>query len=349
MIFSARIGQLELANLCRRLATALESGVDARRVFAREATGGASGRMRRQLEQVSRAVAQGESLNDALALTGDYFPPLFLEMVLVGEQTGHTAEVFRHLAEHYEHQVKLRQTFLASITMPMIQLVAALGIVGLLIWVMGLIGGRDLRGQPMDLLGFGLVGTRGLLIYLAGVAAVALVLWLIWQAMRRGMLWTRPLQYGILRVPVLGRALEVLALARLAWSLHLTFGTGMDTLKALPLCLRSMQNARYTDQLDDILRNLRRGQEISEVLAATGVFPADFLDALEVGERSGRLPETMALLSQQYTEQAQRALATLTVVAGFLVWALVASLIVLLIFRIFGWYMAQIHGALKLR
>jgi type II secretory pathway component PulF len=347
MIFSARIGQLDLANLCRRLATALESGVDARRVFAREATGGASGRMRHELEQVSRAVAQGESLNDALALTGDYFPPLFLEMVLVGEQTGHTAEVFKHLAEHYENQVKLRRTFLASVTMPMIQLTAALGIVGILIWIMGMIGVKDLTGKPVDMLGFGLMGTRGLLIYVGILATVAIVLYLTWQAMRRGMFWTRPLQYLILRVPVLGRALEVLALARLAWSLHLTFGTGMDTLKALPLCLRSMQNARYTDRIDEVVRNIRQGQEVSEVLAATGAFPPDFLDALEVGERSGRLPETMALLSEQYTDQAQRAMATLTVVAGFLVWAMVAALIVLLIFRIFNWYLGNINAALK--
>jgi hypothetical protein len=75
------------------------------------------------------------------------------------------------------------------------------------------------------------------------------------------------------------------------------------------------------------------GREIYEALSDTGVFPREFLDTLEVGERAGRLPESMAILSRQYQEQARRSMATLTVLAGFGVWAMVAALIILMIFR----------------
>jgi type II secretory pathway component PulF len=347
MLFSPRINQLELASLCRRLATALESGVEARRVFSREAEGRSRSGLRSQLDQISVAIRGGSSLHDAINATGSFFPLLFREMVDVGEQTGHTAEVFQHLAEHYEHQVRMQRMFLQSITWPLVQLSAAAGVVGLVIWLMGFIQGKDLRGRPIDILGFGLQGTHGLLVYCAFLGAIVLTATLLYQALRRGMLWTRPLQRGMLRIPVLGRALEVMALARLAWSLHLTYGVGMDILRALPLSLRSMQNAYYTDHTEDIVRSLRRGQEISEALGATRIFPADFLDALEVGEKSGRLPETMGLLSDQYQDQAQRALATLTVVAGFIVWALVAGLIVFLIFRIFSFYIGTLNDAIN--
>jgi type IV pilus assembly protein PilC len=142
-----------------------------------------------------------------------------------------------------------------------------------------------------------------------------------------------------------GAPVQTLALARLAWSLHLTGETGMSLLRALPLSLRSTHNAHYTDHTDGILRSVRAGNEISEALAETGAFPRDFLDTLEVGEQSGRLPETMAHLSAQYQEQAQRALAVLTVLLGFAVWGLVALILILLIFRVAMFYVNIITNA----
>lgn len=345
MIFSARIGQRDLAGLCLRLATALESGVETRRVFTRESAGRAPAALRAQLEVVRQAVSRGYSLQDALALTGDYFPPFFHEMVAVGEQTGHAAETFRHLAEHYDHQVRLRRAFLQSITWPMVQLAAALGIVGILIVVMGFINDRNAR-EPIDILGLGLIGTAGLVKYAAILAAIALVLLVIYEATRRGMFWTGPIQRAMLHIPMLGPALRTLALARLAWSLQLTYGVGMDLQRALDQSLRSTQNRFYTDHCEQVVRCVRQGQPIAESLAGTGVFPAEFLDAIEVGETSGRLSETMATLASQYQDRAQRALENLGVVAGFAVWAAVAALIAVLIFRIFGFYIGQIEKLL---
>jgi type II secretory pathway component PulF len=340
MLLAPRIHQYELSELCHRLAVSLESGIELRRVFARESNGRSSTRLRNRLEVISRAVAQGSSLHDAIAETGSFFPPFFRAMVEVGEQTGHSAEIFRHLSEHYDRQLRLRRMFLQSITMPMIQLTAALGIIGLMIWLMGFIG--------IDVLGFGLMGTPGLLRYLGLLAVIFILLAIVAEATRRGVLWTRPIEYGALKVPVLGGALQTLALSRLAWSLQLTYGVGMDLQRALDMSLRSMQNRYYTDRCEDVVRSLRRGQEISQALALTGVFPNDFLDALEVGEKSGRLPETMATLSNQYQDRAQRALATLTTLAGFVVWALVASIIIFFIWRIFSFYLGALNNAMKM-
>ncbi|HWB00807.1 MAG TPA: type II secretion system F family protein [Pirellulales bacterium] len=351
MFFSARIGQNELANLSRRLAISLESGVEVRRVFQREAEGRSARAVRRRMNEISVELGRGTSLYDAIEATGNFFPPLFREMVQVGEQTGHSAEVFRQLADHYEHQVSLRRMFLSNITWPVIQLTAALTVIGLLIWAMGFLPPmpdpkRPGRTVPLDLLGFGLIGTPGLVRYVTFLAIVAVVFALLVQAMRRGVFWVRPLQRLVLRLPVIGRTLQVLSLARLAWSLELTYGSGMTLLKALPLSLRTMQNAYYSDHIPDVTLAIRQGREIHESLTETRAFPADFLDAIEVGERSGRLPETMATLSRQYQDQAQRALAALTTIAGFCVWALVASLIVFVIFRLFSFYIGQINQQL---
>ncbi len=148
-----------------------------------------------------------------------------------------------------------------------------------------------------------------------------------------------------MRVPKLGPALETIALSRLAWSLYVTFESGMDLRQALALSLRSTHNARYVSQIEPIWLSIRSGRELHEALAATRVFPRSFLDAVEVGEHSGRLSETLAILSEQWQDEARRALAVLTQIAGFAVWAMVAMLIIMIIFRLAMSYVNILNNA----
>jgi type IV pilus assembly protein PilC len=324
----------------------MEAGLDLRRIWQREASGRSAAELRRRMEQISTDVAKGVSLTEAIATTGDYFPRLFRELVEVGEQSGQLPEVFRHLADHYDQQVSLRRTFLVALTWPAIQLGLVVFIVGFLIWVMGFIG-KITHSEPIDILGFGLVGNSGLALYLLLVGGVAAMAAGAVSAARRGAAWTRPLLRGVMRLPVLGRALTTLALARLAWSLNLTLETDMPLTRALPLALRSTHHAEFIGHTDEIVRSVAAGDELAEAFANTGRFPTDFLEALHVGEQSGRLPETMTVLSRQYQEQAWSALKTLSVVGAFAVAALVALVIIALIFRLFAFYIGTIYDVLS--
>lgn len=346
MLFSARIGLRELAALCRRLSTGLEAGVDVRRVLAREKEGYVSPTLRRHLDGVVDTINRGGAVNDALKETGGYFPRLFLELVEVGEHTGKLAEVLKRLADHYEHQIRLRQMFIAAISWPMLQLAAAVAVVGLVIYIMGFLPTME-NGKPLDILGLGLYGGKGLLLYLVIVGAVVAAIAVVIQAVRRGMVWTRPLQLVLIRLPGIGRPVETLALAQFSWTMYITLEAGMDLLRALPLCLRSTGNAHYTDHTTDVLQEIRAGSEVTHALADTKAFPRTFLDSVRVGEESGRLPETLAIVSEQYQDQAKRAMAALTVVGGFLIWGLVAMLIILMIFRVASVYLGTLNNALK--
>ena len=347
MLFSPRIKLRNLAGLCRRSATALGAGIDVRTVWAREAertarpTFGWCPAARGRLRAVSEALHRGESMAEALAATGDFFPPLFRELVAVGEQSGHLSEVFAQLADHYEGRLQLRRVFLGAVAWPMIELAAAVVVLGFLIWIMGVIG------HGIDPLGFGLVGNFGLMIYIAFLATVGVLFFLIIEAVRRGLVWTSPIQRAVLRLPVLGRALQTLALARMAWALHLTLNTDMDVRRALRLSLRSTRNARYTDQIKLIEAEIGAGNSIHAAFVAAGCFPADFLDAVAVGEQSGALVESMGRLSRLYQDQARTALAALNVLAGFAVYAVVALVIIVLIFRLAGFYFGTLNDVLK--
>ena len=285
-----------LAALCHRLATALVAGVDrGPSRHARPSTPGAAPPGNTWPPSAGRS-ARGKAWPRHFSATGDFFPPLVREMVDVGEQTGHLGEIFGRLAEHYQAQVQLRRTFLSAISWPIFELVAALAVIGALIWVMGVIG--QITGTTIDMLGLGLVGNHGLAVYLAVVGGAGLLLAAAIRAASRGALWIGPVQRAVLCVPVLGPALQTTALARLAWSLHLTMNAGMEVRRSLRLSLRSTHNARYTDAIERIEAGISRGQSIYETFCDAGCFPPAFLDALHTGEHSGRLVESMALLSR---------------------------------------------------
>jgi type IV pilus assembly protein PilC len=345
MIAQPRISNKELVELCHRLAVETESGIDIRRTWQREAEA-ARGRFRPYFARIRDAVARGDSLTTALAETGNIFPPLFLEMAHVGEETGTLGRVMHRLEGHYRRHVQARRVFLGAIAWPMIELGLTIMLVGILIVVMGYIRSQN-GGQTIDLLGFGLYGMRGLIIYVLFLSAVGLGLAGLHLAMRRGRLWTRPLQRAMIRLPGIGPCLEKLALSRLAWALQMTMNVEMDMRRVIPLALRATGNDFYIRHTDRVVSSVLAGKPLVQALALTGAFPAAFLDTLAVGEESGQIVESMGRLADRYELEAETAVRTLATLAGAGVFVLVAAVITWLIFKIFGFYVGTINDAVK--
>src|SRR6478752_3479530 len=162
MLFHPQLSNKGLADLCHRLAIEIDSGIDIRRTWQRE-TDITRGRLRPFFAQIRDGVARGDALSDALT-NGGVFPPLFLEMARVGEQTGTLGKVFTRLESHYRRQVRAERIFLGAIAWPMFEFVFAVVLIGGLVWILGAIAQRN-NGKPIDIIGFGLIGTRGLIIY----------------------------------------------------------------------------------------------------------------------------------------------------------------------------------------
>jgi type II secretory pathway component PulF len=345
MIPEPRLSNKALAELCHRLAVETEAGIDIRRTWQREADS-ARGRIRPYFDKVRDGVVRGDSLSESLARAGAVFPRLFQELAHVGEETGTLGRVMQRLERHYLRLVQAQRTFLSAITWPMIELGLAVLIIGVLIWVMGVIP-KFTGGQPVDMLGFGLTGTTGLVIYSNIILAIVLTVSGLIYAMRRGMLWTRPLQRALMRLPLVGSSLQKLALAQMAWALHLTMNVAMDLRRIVPLALRATGNDYYIRHTEQVVTDVQSGAPLAQALGRTRAFPATFLDSLAVAEESGQIVESMGRLADRYEEEAESAIKTLATLAGVAVFLLVATLITWLIFRLFGSYVGTYSRVLN--
>jgi type IV pilus assembly protein PilC len=343
-LLSPRPTTKSLVEFLRRLAIALEAGVDIRRALQNEALRSGHG-MRWHVIAISNSVNKGSALAEAIEATGDYFPKLMRELISVGERTGHLPEVLKQLVENYEEQLALSRVFWTTISWSLVQLCIALGVVGFLIWFSAVI--HRMTGNPTDLLGLGLTGEWGLLVYLVFLGVVAFGIFVVYRATITGQLWVAPIQRLLLRIPMLGSALRKLSIARFAWTLHLTLATALDVKQSLLLSLASTHNVEFTDRAARMEQVISRGHPIHEAMTEARVFPMELIHTVQVGEESGRLEETLANVARQELDSARNAFAILTRIAGWVVWFLVAGLIIALIFRMAGVYIGGINQALK--
>jgi len=210
-----RIGLQTLSRFCHNVGTGLHAGVDVRRVFETEASRG-SMLHRNKIAEIREHVGRGTSVSEAFKSSNGYFPSLLCEMVEVGERTGRLEQIFIRLGDYYEQLLKLRRTFffLMGIAWPMLELIAAILVIGLFILIIGIVSDCE-SGMSF----FGLCGVRGAVIYFTIVGLIAGSIALTIVAAMRGWISLEPFLRFLMNVPFLGTGLQNVALSRLTWSL----------------------------------------------------------------------------------------------------------------------------------
>lgn len=343
-MFSPQIPLPQLVQLSRRLALSYSTGLDAKKTWQRESEAG-TGKFRNHAKTIAQEVAKGQSLSEALKATGNYFPPLFLELVEIGEHTGRLSEVFDRVAGYYEFVQELRRTMFRSMIYPALQLLAALSVIGLLILILGLIPqaeGPD--AMKFDPTGLGLLGVEGFLKYIGGLAVLGTATGFVYLSVQRGWLRIDPIMGVIMRLPALGKFLENMALARLSWALGLGFDTGLDARRLVRLAMRSSGNPYYQSRSQEVEVSVARHGEFYEAFKQTGVFPTEFIEVLRTGEISGSIGTAMTRMTKEYEGRARLLGHSLAIVFGFFVGGLVAAIIIYFIFQIALQYIGILQG-----
>jgi type IV pilus assembly protein PilC len=343
-MFGSRLSLKQLAIVCRSLGTTLHAGVPIVKAVNLAAGKASQPALRAAMDDVSARIREGYPLSDSMAAQGNLFPDLTIDMVRVAEHTGMLPEVFRSLAEHYENNLRLKKDFYGQIAWPIIQFVAAILIIALLIMILGIVGSGPDRLDP---LGFGLFGSRGALVWLSGWAMVFAALFVVWKLAASSKAASTTIYSVLMRLPVIGGCLEAFAIARFSWAFYLTQEAGMGIDKSLEASLRATSNGAFIAATPTIVREVENGESLTDALATSGLFSADFLQMVHVGETTGTVPETLNRLSPQFEDQARRSLRALATAAGWAVWCVVAVFIIFLIFRIVFWYTGMIDQAVR--
>ena len=347
MFRNPEISWAALAGFSRSVGRMLESGVDIRKALKTASRQSSDSRLTTTMNEVIRSIQRGATLTDAINEHQERFPPLFRDLVNVGELTGSTAEVFHALAGYYESRVRQVRDFRNAISWPVFQLVAAVLIIGLLIFILGMLPSRGPDG-PIDVLGFGLLGARGAMIWFSACGAAVVggfVLWKLGMRNLSGQMFLHPI---LMNLPTVGTCMRSFAISRFSWCFALTQQAGMSIRPSLDCSLKATANGAFIMAEPLIWDSLQHGETFADALAASKLFPADYLQFVYTAEESGTVPEQLDRMSHVFEEEATRALQRLTRILSSAVWAFVATMIVFFIFRIFMFYIMQLNSALEM-
>ena len=341
---SPQIPQKTLAIICRSLGTMLHSGVDPHNALRMTTDKVSDGRARDAMRNVQKAVAARGEIAEAMREQGRRFPPLMMDLVSVGEQTGSLPEVLRSLSKHYETNVRLKRDFLGSIAWPVFQMVAAILVIALLIYILGMLQTSNTPDSfHFDV--FGLSGAGGSITWLFMTFGTLAGIFVTYKVMVRNLAGRQFLDPILMKIPVLGKCMRSFAIARFSWAFALTQQAGMRIEPSVTQSFKATANGAFAMGRDVAWQRLKEGESLTDSLEATRLFPDDYIHTVHVAESSGTVPEALDRLSPQFEDEAQRSLRALTAMLGWGTWAIVAIFIVYMIFNIALQYVGMLNRA----
>jgi type IV pilus assembly protein PilC len=320
---------------CRSLRHMLSAGLTVAQAMKHQAKSGPT-LLRPIAKRIAAQLGEGDDLQTALREEARFFPPLYLAIGAVAEETGTLPEALKELEDFFTLQNSLWKRFIAQITWPIVQFVLATLIVSLLIYLLGFIASGS-HGLKV----LGLQGGSGAAIFFFGVWGSILALFVFIQFCRHGIGRGPAIDRFFLRLFALGPALEAMALSRFSLAMSVTLEAGVPVAEAVRLSLESTNNYAYMDRIKPAQAMIKTGQSLSESLGDQHIFPEQFISIVETAEISGNEPEVFYRQSKQYSEIAEVRLRVLATAAYWIVWGLVAVFIIVLIFNIWNQVLNQ--------
>lgn len=298
---SALLSGEALASFCGQMAMVLKAGYSLEEglVLLSEDEPG--------LEQLLQDVRLEGDLAAALEKAGN-FPAYFLRMIHLGQETGRLEDMLQALCAHYRRELELRRGLRDAVGYPILMLGIVLVILSLLMSrVMPLFQqafaqlGTELTGLPLLLLELGIqlrkYGWVLLLLLTGAVLALAIL------QKRTG----KVLNF-LEKTRFFRSIMEQIALSRLTGALALALSSGLSTHYALELAAEINDHEALAGKLNEARALLNQGQDLAEVLRGTGILRGAEGRLVLMGRRTGSLDAALSQLSQDFRDEADRAI-----------------------------------------
>jgi type IV pilus assembly protein PilC len=302
-----KVKTTELVMFSRQLALLLESGVDI--VTSLELLQGqsTSRALKTIIAQVVADIRGGSSLSIALSKHPKTFNQMYSKTIAAGEQGGNLDVVLRRMAEYIERAEITKKKVTGALRYPAIVFVLALLVIIMLVtYVMptfvGLYSslGAELPGITKALIG----GADWLIKYgLYLIIAIAAVIGGTYLYIRSPV-GRENFDRWLLRLPVIGRILQLNELARSCRTISMLIKVGLPIPEIMILAAQGSGNKTVSRALNEVHDELVRGEGLSQPMAKRSIFLPLMVEMAAVGEETGSLGNTLETVAESYEAEA---------------------------------------------
>lgn len=289
-------------------------------------------------KSIIERIEQGGTFTDALS-EHDIFSNLTIQLIRVGEQTGHLNTVMDQAAQEMESSRKLKKQIYGALKYPAFTLLFAIGLVAFMLTsiVPEIKKLLTIMGKPMPPITKALIDVSDWFvangIFIGIVAVIAIVSFIVLYNFPVSRLW---IDRMALKLPVFGKVFRLAGTVLFCRAMSLLLGSGVLIVDALETMVLLHGNKYMSSRVAYTRDKVLVGSSLAEPLSQNSGYMELVLQMIRVGENSGTLDDILIEMTEYHDELLKQAIAGLigmispamTVIVGGIVGFVYAAFLV---------------------
>lgn len=298
----------DLSVFCRQFVSITQAGVPMKEALQMLSEQTENKWLKRAISEVLLSVEKGNTLADSMRGQSDIFPPMLINMVEAGENSGSLEMAFTRMAVQFEKEAKLKATIRKATIYPIILIIAAIGVVAvMLLFVIpifiDMFADLDVEMPALTM------GVMNLSKWTVGhwyvILAVIVAVILAYQAIYRTDQGRLKIDLIKMKIPLLGKLNVKSTCAQFSRTMSTLMAAGVPTIDCLETVAKIVKNIHYKNALMKAREEVMKGIPLSEPLETSGIFPPMVYHMTSIGEDTGNMEDMLTKLADYYDEEVE--------------------------------------------
>ena len=257
------------------------------------------------IQNIRDQVIAGDSFADAIEGYKEWFDPIYIAMIRVGEVTGNLARPLNLLADYMAKRQRLETKIKAALTYPAILMVICIFVV---IILMTFVVPRITEiivsaNKTIPMVTSILIGISDIILHWwwAIILGIFLIVWLF----RRSLATTRGrlmFDQFIIKAPIIGEVMRLNIVARFTSTLAALIRSGLPMADCLQVVAKVTGNTVMSLAIERARERIIAGADIATPLRESKVVDPTIAHMISVGERTGELEKMLLTIAESMEE-----------------------------------------------
>ncbi len=328
----------DLIIFCRQMYALMRSGVPILRAINGMADSTTSEKLKAALITVSDQLEGGYTLSTAMNQHPKIFPPLFISLVHVGENTGKLDDAFAKLASYFDREQETRKRIKTALRYPSFVLIAiVIAMVILNIFVVPTFANMFTKlGADLPVATKILIASSDFFLNYWPHLLIGCVF--AFFAIRhyvktdKGRYWWDKRK---VHLPIVGSIIERSILSRFSHSFAIVLRAGVPMTSGLNLVSDAVDNSYMKEKILTMRKSIESGESLLRSAVSSNLFTSLVLQMVAVGEETGRVDELLEEVGEYYEREVDYELGNLTAKIEPIMIMIVAGMVLILALGIF--------------
>lgn len=328
----------DLIIFCRQMYALMRSGVPILRAINGMADSTSSEKLKVALIEVSTQLEGGYTLSTALNQHPKIFPPLFISLVHVGENTGKLDDAFAKLASYFDREQETRKRIKTALRYPSFVLGAIVIAMFILnIFVVPTFADMFTKlGADLPLATKMLIASSNFFLnYWPHLIIGFIFLFFGIRSYVRTDAGRYRWDKRKIYLPIVGSIIERSILSRFSHSFSIVLRAGVPMTSGLSLVADAVDNSYMKEKILTMRKSIESGESLLRSAVASKLFTPLVLQMVAVGEETGRVDELLEEVADYYEREVDYELGNLTAKIEPIMIAIVAGMVLVLALGIF--------------